>query len=494
MNDTVLKGNIKGIGKGAVLIRNGHIAAAGSAEYILSAADAPAATDYGDAFIMPSFIDAHSHLSGYAASFQHPDLSSAANREEVKKLLLPHTGSALINAAGLAIKAEEPGFPDRDWLDREFAGIPVLISFSSGHGAVLSSAAEKYLGGQTENGIVREAAYFELMRKIPLPGKAEMMRAYELAQKSYASYGITTVQEGMMTKEMLPLIIGEAVEDGLFLDVCGYAEADAYEDYKKSLNSLGHPQKRLKLKGIKIFLDGSPQDKTAYMKEPYQDGSNGAPAMTEAGVTEAVLYAWRMRTGIAAHCNGDAACEMFTESCAQAKRRGADLRRMRPVMIHAQFADTKTLEKASKLGIIPSFFVSHIKYFGETHKANLGLSRASRMSPTATAGRLGIRYTLHTDTPVIPPDMLDTVANAVLRQTAAGETLGADERISADEALAAVTENAAYQYGEEKEKGRLDAGMLADISVLSGDPREANADEIRKIRVLAVYKEGKKIF
>ena len=128
------------------------------------------------------------------------------------------------------------------------------------------------------------------------------------------------------------------------------------------------------------------------------------------------------------------------------------------------------------------------------HLKNLGLKRANRISPARTAGKLGVTYTFHQDTPVLPPNMIDTVWCAVNRVTKSGVTLGECERVTPLAALKAVTINAAYQYFEEGRKGSIHEGKLADLVILDRNPLTVDPMDIRKIRVIKTIKEGETVY
>ena len=112
-------------------------------------------------------------------------------------------------------------------------------------------------------------------------------------------------------------------------------------------------------------------------------------------------------------------------------------------MIHAQLVTPGQLAELKELGILPSFFAAHLWYWGDVHRENLGPRRAASISPLAAAVRLGLPFTLHQDTPVIAPNMLESIWCAVNRITRNGGVLGPEYRISAYEALKAVTVHAA---------------------------------------------------
>ena len=113
------------------------------------------------------------------------------------------------------------------------------------------------------------------------------------------------------------------------------------------------------------------------------------------------------------------------------------------------------VKELARLGITPSFFLAHVYHWGDVHMENLGMERARRTSPMRDAEEKQIPFTLHQDSPVIPPDMMETVWCAVNRKTKNGVVLGGEQKLSAYEALQAITIHAAKQYGEEQEKGTI---------------------------------------
>ena len=124
-----------------------------------------------------------------------------------------------------------------------------------------------------------------------------------------------------------------------------------------------------------------------------------------------------------------------------------------------------------ELGVTPSFFVGHVYYWGDRHRdIFLGPERASRISPLRSALDRKLRFTLHDDTPVTPANPLMLVWDAVNRLTLAGQVLGAGQRIGALDALRAVTSDAAWQNFEDKRKGSIEPGKLADFVVLDRNP------------------------
>mgnify|MGYP000340854105 CR=1 FL=1 len=155
-----------------------------------------------------------------------------------------------------------------------------------------------------------------------------------------------------------------------------------------------------------------------------------------------------------------------------------------PVDLCTTGLSEEQLERVKALGVIPSFFVAHVYHWGEIHVNKLGLDRAAAISPAGSALKLGIPFTFHQDSPVLPPDMVETLWCACVRRTKTGRVLGPEERIPVEAALRAVTETAAWQYGAEG----------ADLVVLSGDPLKTDPEELKNLQVEKTIKDGRTIW
>ena len=131
-------------------------------------------------------------------------------------------------------------------------------------------------------------------------------------------------------------------------------------------------------RGNKIFLDGSPQQRTAFLRQPYVGGGLGEATMTEEQVLAAVKCAGEAGRQILAHCNGDAAIDRFLWALEEADYP----KELRPVIIHAQLLQRDQLRKVKERGAVVSFFVSHVRHWGDVHLSNLG-ERARTISPVS---------------------------------------------------------------------------------------------------------------
>ena len=510
----------------ALLERDGKIAALGTYEE-LKASGAQEVDLQGRA-LLPAFIDPHSHITALAATIKLCQLGSADSFDDIARRLRDF-------AAGKPRGAWVMGFgydhnvlaqrahPTRQVLDRDFPDTPVLITHASGHMGVVNSAALKLLGigpdtpdpeggkigreadGRTPNGYLEETAFMQNSAKLPRGTAEDMVHGLKDAQRTYLSHGITLVQDGLTGRGEYQMLAAMAGRGGLDVDVVGYA------DMKKAPELSGEPcwgrfVDHFKLGGYKIFLDGSPQGRTAWMLEPYlpertaeggvpHSDYKGYPIYTDEEVTGFVRTALAQGAQILAHCNGDAAAAQYIRCCRRAQQElGKPIRAIRPVMIHAQLVRPEQLRGMNELGILPSFFAAHLWYWGDVHAENFGAERASAISPMDEAVRLGLPFTMHQDTPVIPPDMIESVWCAVNRVTRGGAVLGPGRVISVYEALKAVTVNAAYQYFMEHERGSLDVGKAADFVILDRDPTQVRLKELRGLRVMETVKGGETLF
>jgi predicted amidohydrolase YtcJ len=290
-----------------------------------------------------------------------------------------------------------------------------------------------------------------------------------------------------------------AVDDGsLPIDVVAYPLFQLAERLRAEIEPFWRGYLgRVRVGGLKIVLDGSPQGKSAWLTEPYIVPPPGEPPsytgislFSNDEVYRMVADCFAEGTQLLAHANGDAAAEQMIEAVARAERRhGRDDRR--PVMIHAQMVREDQLDRMRALGILPSFFSTHCFYWGDLHVASLlGRARAFRINPARSAQRRGMRFSLHNDSPVVPPNILFLIWSAVTRLSRSGQVIGPAQRLTAAEALRAVTIDAAYQHFEEATKGSIEVGKLADMAVLSDNPLRVAPEAIREIGVLATLKEG----
>ena len=545
----------------AVCYENGIIQKVGNNEEILELKDKNTKViDMEGKTILPSFVDAHSHFSAVANSFLQVDLNECRSFEEIKNKILEYKAKNNIADNEWIIAngydnniLKEKRHPDINFLDTLKIENPIVLKQKSEHMGVFNKKALEALeinettkspeGGKIEikdgklTGYLEETAFVNYLKKVPMPSMDKLLKAYEKAQDEYLSYGITTVQEGYMSKELLNIYKELIKQNKLKLDVVGYPDYDSIKEYVYAFpESYKNYNKHFKILGIKMILDGSPQGRTAWMKEPYEPEKQntteekaekldsienkesyeneksykGYPAMKYEDIVRNIKFAKENGLQILAHSNGDAAAEEYIKALQECEKNepsyskqeniqmqeyvqqentsnnnnAQKIKDLRPVIIHAQLISKEDLLKAKEIGAIPSFFVAHVYYWGDVHLKNFGEKRASRISPVKEAVDNNMIFTLHQDSPIIKPNMLETIWCAVKRQTKSGKILGEDERISVYDALKGVTINAAYSYFEETKKGSIEEGKKAQFVILDKNPLEVPVDEIPNIKII----------
>ena len=498
----------------ALVERGGRIAYVGDREEAERLAGPGARrVDLEGRALLPAFLDPHSHLLACAYARLQAPLGECAGWGEIADRLSRHVQERgvqpgeWVKGTGYDQNAlAEGAAPDRFCLDRACPNNPVVIQHASGHAGVFNTLALERLGalngdcglerdGQGElTGRGEENPFLDLLGRIPMDGLEDVLRAFQGAQEEYASHGFATAQEGLLQPVMAP-VYREILRRGLlYLDVNAYVPPADYDRLRGQFaQGVSASPGTFRAAGMKIFLDGSPQGGTAWVREPYAGGGCGTSTMTDGQVLSAFRQALDRDAQLLAHCNGDRAAEQYLTLLAQAERE-AGKKLCRPVMIHAQLLGLDQLERVKALGVIPSFFVAHVYHWGEIHVKNFGLDRAGRISPAGSALAWGIPFTFHQDSPVIPPDMLETIWCACVRRTKTGRVLGAEERIPVEAALRAVTQTAALQYGLERELGTLRPGKRADFVLLSGDPLRTPPEELKKLQVERTIQRGRTIW
>jgi predicted amidohydrolase YtcJ len=245
-----------------------------------------------------------------------------------------------------------------------------------------------------------------------------------------------------------------------------------------------------------MFVDGSIQINTAALLSPYKNKTDtrGEMVMT-AGEIEAEILAYHKRgEHISVHANGDASIEAVITAFEKAQQ--AHYRKdTRHMLIHCQMAHEDHIHRMKAAGVIPSFFGMHINYYGDRHvDIFLGQERAERLDPCGDADRAGLDFTLHTDTPVMPPWTMKSMGTAVTRKTKGGRVLGEDQRISPKQALAAYTTMAAKCSYSENQRGSISVGKLADLTLLSQDITLCDPEAIQDTKILKTIIEDQTVF
>jgi len=519
-----------------LVVRDGKILFAGRKDEALKQAGADhTEVDLQGRFMAPGFIDAHGHAYGagfqkMAANILPPPDGTVTDIESLITTLkqwyadLGKTGKSPKVIVGFGYddsQLKEKRHPVADDLDKVSNTLPVILVHQSGHLQALNHVALAAVGfdastadpqggvirrekdGKTPNGVLEETAgvmvMFKLFSKFDSSMSANMVKA---GVQAYKEFGFTTVQEGAATPSMVEAYKDMARAGDLDVDVAAYPVLLASRELMDKQGTSDSYSGHFRIAGIKITQDGSPQGKTAYLSHPYKVPPPGQPKTyrgypgmpRQSQLDSLVDYAFSKNWQVLMHCNGDAAGDMMIQSVRYASTK-LGMADRRPVMIHAQTARYDQLDSMKQLGIIPSFFSMHTFYWGDWHRdETLGQERAFRISPAQTAYRKGLIFTEHHDAPVGLPSSIMILHTAVNRTSRTNSVIGEAEKLTPYQALLSLTRYSAYQYFEEKNKGTLTAGKLADLVILDRNPMKVDPKDIIRINVMETIKEGRTVF
>lgn len=489
--------------------------------------------------MLPGFIDSHGHIIVYAEYRLYADISIDNGVDSISKLkdvlkdalaqgalMESKDGSWLVGNGYDNAYFEDGRHPNKFDLDEISTEIPIVCFHISGHVGATNSKGLELLGyfdgcenpergvlqrladGSSLNGVLEGGAFYNdnVVEKFGKPTYQQMVDSLIEIEKAYAAYGITSTTEASLTPEQYDFIEymhnenKDSLLDLVIYPYIHFSEKCKYLDEKQPSSYINN----MRFGGVKILLDGSPQAKTAWLSKPYYvipdkkpEDYAGYPLwkdeQVEAYFEKCIENDWSIHV----HCNGDAASEQFIRNYEKAMncKSGYNYQMLRPTMIHCQTVRQDQIERMRDLGILASVFVDHVYYWGDWHyQSVLGPERASRISPLRSIVDAGIPYTLHQDAPICKPNMILSLHNAVNRTTKGGMVLGENEKITVWEALKGITINGAYQFFEENTKGTLEVGKKADLVVLDSNPLTVDVKTLKDIKVLATYKNGKKIF
>jgi len=241
----------------------------------------------------------------------------------------------------------------------------------------------------------------------------------------------------------------------------------------------------------KIVTDGSNQGRSGYFMQPYLGEDNGGKAnWTPESLRDVMSVGLQDGWQLMVHTNGDAAIELAISALEDLMPSigGNDLRHR---LEHCSFTTDDQLKRMAKIGISPSFLMNHVYFWGAAFRDTiLGADRAKRLDRVASAYAEGIRPSLHSDYDVTHIDPLLSARTAVLRKTKADDqVLNPAECATVEQALAAITTNAAWQVHAD-DRGSLEVGKRADFAVASADPWTSDPNGWPEINVFATYIDG----
>lgn len=481
--------------------------------------------------LVPGFIDGHCHFFGFGAQSISANLLAAPDGncntidDLVNELTSWHKKNGTDKTQGWILGIgfddavlKEKRFPTKDDLDRVSKDIPVMATHISGHFCAVNTKGLEVLGisaatkqpdggvirrvkGSNEpNGVLEELAAIPHMMKLITPSTQELNELYmDAGQKMAASYGYTTCNEGRASVNHEKMA-DYASRGKMYIDVNSWIDYSVPQYMRTEWYSKEY-KNHYRIAGLKLTLDGSPQGRTAWRSTPYlippdgqKKGYKGYPAIPkDEDVQKIVDTAFANNWQLKAHTNGDAAADQLFRAINKASAKYGNKDR-RNTLIHGQLIRMDQLDSLKKYELVGSFFPMHTFYWGDWYKEIIGPDKAQQISPIKSALKKGIRVSSHTDAPVALPNLMMIMWTTVNRVSRSGTVMGPDERLTPYEALKSITIWGAEQFFEEKNKGTLTPGKLADMVVLDKNPLKVDPMTLKDIVVLETIKEGKTVY
>lgn len=484
--------------------------------------------DLGGHFVMPGFNDAHLHLADAGAQKLGVDLEGVKLIDELRQRLAAKVAEAKAGEWILGGGWDETLWPvkvlpNRWDLDEVSNGHPVFLDRVDGHLAVANTRAMQLAsitlasrdpqGGKIDRnengeptGILRDTAQHAVYAAIPPASHDQLRRAAEVALADLAEHGVTSAQDYSPNWENFQVYEELEKEGKLTARISEWLPFDeSVEELEKKRAS--HPQSDLMLHTgfLKGFMDGSMGGHTAALFEPYTDDpkTSGLPrydaeklnAMTK----ERVLAGFQ----IGFHAIGDKGIQMALDAFAGAEKaakeanvkaaNGGEDYRLR--VEHAQCPTLPQITQFKQLKVIASMQPSHVLSDMRWAEARLGPKRAATCYAWAAFLNKGVALAFGTDYNVEPVSPFRGLYAAITRRSEDGkQEFFPEQRLTMDQAIAAYTTGSAFAEFEEKEKGKLVAGMLADFVVLDRDVTAASPEKLLATKVLRTVVGGKTVY
>jgi predicted amidohydrolase YtcJ len=483
--------------------------------------------------LMPGLIEPHVHIIGTAFSeeiflnlsnFTMPHDTLGGLVAKLTAYSKNFKDGEWINAFGVDPSRTDPFMSEltADVLDKVSTTKPIFVMNQSMHIAYVNHKALEMAGLNDSSpnpkggtllkdskgrltGVVYETPTFELFLKtMPLPTQEVVEQAVAKVGQRLVSKGVTTSAEitvgGYLGVDKEYALFNAMTRNGkLPVRVRGYMYSNAYPSTNNNYKP-GQGDDTFKLIGIKIVGDGSNQGLTGAMSRPY-DYPAGTSNTGTLNFTEQELYniakprfdeGWQ----ISIHSNGDKSIEQTLNVYQKLVTKPADTKaRLR--IEHFTVPTEAQIQKAAKLGVVPGFTIGHTDYWGEAfHNHLLGAERADRIDPSASLIKNGMRFAYHSDSPVSPIHPLKYASEGASRlwQASPQKVLNTNQKISINNALKAITIDAAYQLKMDDKVGSIEVGKYADFAIVDKNPMKTDAYKIRDIQVNETWVNGQQVF
>ena len=511
----------------AMAVRDGRIVVVGAEAAVrATAGDDAAIIDRSGATILPGFIEPHAHVlpTGLFSTWEDLGALRFSTVDAVIGHLRALVGERDQTDGWLLGRQFDPslqaGAPEltNDLLDTVSTDVPVAVLNASLHFGYVNSAALRVAGitaatpdiegspygrhpDGSPNGVLKgQPAMLSVLAHNPGLAETDLVAAGLAVAERAASTGVTTICDQGAGGVLGPgdIELYEAMKaSGRLATRLRYSPFDLRADgFDETGLRPGDGDEMVRATGWKIVSDGSNQGRTGHQRQPYLGGEDDCGlAYVEAHELAAIVRR-RASEGwqVVVHANGDRAIDDTLDAFDALDPDLLSDRRHR--IEHCSILHDDQIARIAALGLSPSFLIGHVHYWGQAFRDDLiGPERAELLDRTASCSDAGITWTLHSDEMVTPIEPLRCIENAVTRNLwrEPDAVLAPHERVSVEQAIRAMTADAAWQCHSDHEIGTLEAGKLADFVVLGDDPRSVPPDQLREIEVLETWLGGRRV-
>jgi len=461
--------------------------------------------------VLPGFTDCHVHISGFGRSLFALNLRNVTSIAELKELVkekaesLPQ-GAWIFGRGWDQEKFAEKRLPTRWDLDEVAPNNPVALFRVCGHICVVNTKALEKAGigkdtlapsgGKIDKdpktgeptGILRENAVELILKSFPKANEEEILRFCLAACRKAVEAGLTSIHWIIESPVEMRVIQQMRRQGRLPLRVYLFIPVEFLEKLEGLGLMQGFGDSTVKIGGIKILLDGSLGARTAALYEPYNDmpETKGMLIYSQEEFEKLILKAHKAGLQLAVHAIGDKAIDVVLKTFEKVLKEAPKVNHRHRIE-HASVLNEKLIQQMKRLGVIasvqPHFIVSDFWV-----EDRLGKERARWVYPFKTLLKEGVVVCAGSDCPVEPISPLLGVWAAVAKQP------NLEEKLTVEEALRLYTVNAAYAAFEEKLRGTIEEGKLADLVVLSEDPFEIEPENLKDIKVLMTIVGGQIVY
>ena len=510
----------------ALAVKGGRILAVGDEDTLAGLkTNATRIVDLAGRTLLPGLIDPHNHTILASLIFELLDDVGYAKYSTREKLVAHLKEVAARTPKGQWIVGAnfdnllQGGDLTLAELDAISTDHPMFVWYTNGHDACVNSEALKIAGIPEDVGELPGGGHFGR----GADGKLNGIVYEESAMLKFAVHFLGKITPEIAAKAVTDYARHVASVGNTMLHEPGTIRSDWIEPFAKLSNTLAcrtsasvmfddmkglTPWRSLglgkgaavanslfSLYGVKIVGDGSNQTETGAQTKPYLNStSKGSPNFDAARMKQMVAEVKAAGLPVQIHGNGDYTIDIALDAIEAAYAGSTDYGVNR--IEHSTMARADQILRMKKLNVQPSFLMNHVRLYGAAYRDQIfGPERAAFTDPAGACVKAGLPFTLHTDGPCSPPGPLALISTAMTRRCIIDNSVvGPDQAVSLDDAIRAVTIDAARQLGQGDRLGSLENGKEADFTILESDPYKVSPDAIADIKVSETWVAGERKF